>query len=196
MPAVKEYFKVQLEEGLRALFNKDERRQKIFSVCHANRVIYDVMNMLGSVKRWTLPYVETGKEKVDPLRDERVVKALKKQGNEHCCLLWSFCQEGEEKHKLKWPCGIATNIKGQFLVADDTTVKVFDSNGKIDFRFNPQTDDTDTMLLVLDVAIADEDDQICRLVGLHKPEKWESELRSEVQVLVGTWCKHHIVVPR
>ncbi|CAH3144722.1 unnamed protein product [Porites lobata] len=193
VPAVKEYFKVELEEGLRALFNKDERRQIIFSVCHANRVIYDVMNMLGSVKRWTLPYVETGKEKVDPLRDERVVKALKKQGNEHCCLLWSFCQEGEEKHKLKWPFGIATNTKGQFLVVDDgdTTVKVFDSNGKIDFRFNPQTDDADTMLFVLDVAIADEDDQICLLVGLHKPEKWESGLQREVQVFNKTADLQH-----
>ena len=40
VPAVKECFKVELEEGLRALFNKDERRQIIFSVCHANRVIY------------------------------------------------------------------------------------------------------------------------------------------------------------
>ena len=201
VPAVKEYFKVELEEGLslRAQFKKDERRQIIFSVCHANRVIYDVMNMLGSVKRWTLPYVETGKEKVDPLRDERVVKALKKQGNEHCCLLWSFCQEGEEKHKLKWSFGIANTI-GQFLVADDgdttvevfdTTVEVFDSNGKIDFRFNPQTDDADTMLLVLDVAIADEDDQICLLVVLHKPEKWESELRSEVQVFNKTADLQH-----
>ena len=201
VPAVKEYFKVELEEGLRlrARFKKDERRQIIFSVCHANRVIYDVMNMLGSVKRWTLPYVETGKEKVDPLRDERVVKALKKQGNEHCCLLWSFCQEGEEKHKLKWSFGIANTI-GQFLVADDgdttvevfdTTVEVFDSNGKIDFRFNPQTDDADTMLLVLDVAIADEDDQICLLVVLHKPEKWESELRSEVQVFNKTADLQH-----
>ena len=183
VPAVKEYFKVELEEGLRlrARFNKDERRQIIFSVCHANRVIYDVMNMLGSVKRWTLPYVETGKEKVDPLRNERVVKALKKQGNEHCCLLWSFCQEGEQRHKMKWPFGIATNTKGQFLVADDgdKTVKVFDSNGKIDFRFNPQTDDADTMLFVLDVAIADEDDQICLLVKLKKPgaEEWESEVQ-------------------
>ena len=195
VPAVKEYFKVELEEGLRlrAPFKKKERRQIIFSVCHANRVIYDVMNMLGSVKRWTLPYVETGKEKVDPLRDERVVKALKKQGNEHCCLLWSFCQEGEEKHKLKWPFGIATNTKGQFLVVDDgdTTVKVFDSNGKIDFRFNPQTDDADTMLFVLDVAIADEDDQICLLVGLHKPEKWESGLQREVQVFNKTADLQH-----
>ena len=186
VPAVKEYFKVELEEGLRlrARFNKDERRQIIFSVCHANRVIYDVMNMLGSVKRWTLPYVETGKENVDPLRNERVVKALKKQGNEHCCLLWSFGQEGEEKHKLMDPRGIATNTKGQFVIADygDKTVKMFDSKGKFDFRFNPQTDDTHSKLYILDVATALEDDNIHLLVELKKPEaeKWDGE--REVQV--------------
>ena len=171
VPAVKEYFKVELEEGLRlrARFNKDERRQIIFSVCHANRVIYDVMNMLGSVKRWTLPYVETGKENVDPLRNERVVKALKKQGNEHCCLLWSFGQEGEEKHKLKEPRGIATNTKGQFLVADDgdKTVKVFDSIGKFDFMFYPQTGDAEISLLeIWDVATAGKDDKIFLRVNL------------------------------
>ena len=183
VPAVKEYFKVELEEGLRlrARFNKDERRQIIFSVCHANRVIYDVMNMLGSVKRWTLPYVETGKEKVDPLRNERVVKALKKQGNEHCCLLWSFGQEGEKEHKLKRPVGIATNTKGQYLIADngDETVKVFDSNGKFYFRFNPQTDDTDTKLDILDVATACEDDKTFLLVRLKTPgaEEWENEVQ-------------------
>ena len=181
VPAVKEYFKVELEEGLRlrARFNKDERRQIIFSVCHANRVIYDVMNMLGSVKRWMLPYVEIGKEKMDPLRDERVVEALKKQGNEHCCLLWSFGQEGEEKHKLKGPRGIATNTKGQFLVADvlDKTVKVFDSNGKYDFRFNPQTDNADTEVYILDVATAGEGDKIYLRVNLVKPEAFEREVQ-------------------
>ena len=184
VPAVKEYFKVELEEGLRlrARFNKDERRQIIFSVCHANRVIYDVMSMLGSVKRWTLPDVETGKEKVDPLRNERVVKILTKQGKEHCCVTpWSFGQEGEEEHKLKRPLGIATNIKGQFLIADleDKTVKVFDSNGKFDFRFNPQTDDADTKLNIWDVATAGEDDKIYLLVGLKKPgaKEWENEVQ-------------------
>ena len=193
VPAVKEYFKVELEEGLRlrARFNKDERRQIIFSVCHANRVIYDVMNMLGSVKRWTLPYVETGKEKVDPLRNERVVKALKEQGYEHCCLLWSFGQEGEEKHKLKEPQGIATNTKGQFLVADDEdkTVKVFDSNGKFDFRFKPQNDDARTWLW--DVVTAGEDDRIYLLVNLAKcgAEKWE--LYTEVPVFNKTADPQH-----
>ena len=184
VPAVKEYFKVELEEGLRlrARFNKDERRQIIFSVCHANHVIYDVMSMLGSVKRWTLPDVETGKEKVDPLRNERVVKILTKQGNEHCCVTpWSFGQEGEEKHELKDPRGIATNHRGQFLIADarDNIVKVFDINGKFDFWFNPQTDDADRMIDIWDVATAGEDDKIYLLVGLWKPgaEKWEYEVQ-------------------
>ena len=184
VPAVKEYFKVELEEGLRlrARFNKDERRQIIFSVCHANRVIYDVMSMLGSVKRWTLPDVETGKEKVDPLRNERVVKILTKQGKEHCCVTpWSFGQECDEEHKLKVPRGIATNTKGQYLIADnwDKTVKVFDSNGKFDFKFNPQTADADTKLDILDVATAGEDDWIYLMVGRKKPgaEKWEREVQ-------------------
>ena len=193
VPAVKEYFKVELEEGLRlrARFNKDERRQIIFSVCHANRVIYDVMRMLGSVKMWTLPDVETGKEKVDPLRNERVVKALTKQGNEPCCLLWSFGQEGEEEHKLKDPLGIATNHTGQFVIVDygDKTVKVFDSNGKFDFRFNPQTDDVDTQLDILDVATAGEDDKIYLLVRLQKPGAWKWE--DEVQVFHKTADLQH-----
>ena len=194
VPAVKEYFKVELEEGLslRAPFKKKERRQIIFSVCHANRVIYDVMSMLGSVKRWTLPDVETGKEKVDPLRNERVVKILTKQGKEHCCVTpWSFGQEGEEEHKLKWPWGIATNHRGQFLIADhgDKTVKVFDSNGKFDFRFNPQTDDVDTQLDILDVATAGEDDKIYLLVRLQKPGAWKWE--DEVQVFHKTADLQH-----
>ena len=199
VPAVKEYFKVELEEGLRlrARFNKGERRQIIFSVCHANRVIYDVMSMLGSVKRWTLPYIETGKEKVDPLRNERVVEVLAKQGKEHRCdTPWSFAQEGEEEHKLKHPCGIATNHRGQFLIADngDKTVKVFDSNGNFDFRFNPQTDDPDTKLVILDVATAGEDDKIYLLVRLEKPGADEvrvfnktADLQHKFPVRRGDW---------
>ena len=194
VPAVKEYFKVELEEGLslRAQFKKDERRQIIFSVCHANRVIYDVMSMLGSGKLWTLPDVETGKEKVDPLRNERVVKILTKQGKEHCCVTpWSLGQKGEEEHKLKNPRDIAINSKGQFLIADnrDKTVKVFDSNGKFDFRFNPQTDNADKKLDIWDVATAGEDDRIHLLVRLKKPGAFEWE--REVQVFNKTADLQH-----
>ena len=193
VPAVKEYFKVELEGGLRALFNKDERRQIIFSVCHANRVIYDVMSMLGSVKRWTLPDVETGKEKVDPLRNEKVVKILTKQGMEHCCVNtpWSFGQEGNGLHKLWDPRSIASNHRGQFLIADnwDKSVKVFDSNGKFDFRFHTQTDDAHTGLHILNVATAGEDDKIYLLVQLKK--RGAEEWKREVQVFNKTGDLQH-----
>ena len=183
LPAVQDDFKVELDKGVlnvRGRYGKDERRKIISTVCQVNRAIYNATRAVG---RDTLvwPLVDIGEEKVDPLRNERISKVLQKVNMEHCCLLWSFGQEGEEKHKLKDPCGIATNTKGQFLVADDgdKTVKVFDSNGKFDFRFDPQTDDADTKLDILDVATAGEDDRIYLLVGLEKPgaEKWEREVQ-------------------
>ena len=186
LSGVKECFKVELKKGFWARLGKDERRKIISTVCFFNRVVYDVtlMTRFGSKdelsENW--PSVNTGEEQVYPLRNQKVDEVLKKQGMEHCCVKpWSFGQEGEEEHKLKWPRGIATNHRGQFLIADDgdKTVKVFDSNGKLDFRFNPQTDDADTKLDILDVPTAGEDDRIYLLVRLKKPgaEKWESEVQ-------------------
>ena len=186
LPAVQDCFKVGLEKGLlnlRRRFGKDERRRMISTVCQVNRAIYNATQAVGGdFHVWVWPSVDTGEDKVDPLRDGRIPKVLRKVDMEHCCVKpWSLGQEGEEEHKLKWPCGIATNHRGQFLIADDgdKTVKVFDSNGKFDVRFNPQTDDADTKLDILDVATAGEDDKIYLLVGLKKPgaEEWESEVR-------------------
>ena len=95
---------------------------------------------------------------------------------EHCCITpWLFGQEGEEEHKRKEPRGIASNTRRQFLIADDKdkTVKVFDSNGKFNFRFNPQTDDAERELHILDVATAGEDDKIFLLVILERPGAFE-----------------------
>ena len=183
---VTECFKVELNKGLWARLGKDERRKIISTVCFFNRVVYNVtlMNRFGKKgelsENW--PCVNTGEEQVNPLRNQNVGEVLKKQGMEHCCVrtLWSFGQEGEEEHMLKKPYGIATNHRGQFLIADDgdKTVKVFDSNGKFHFRFNPQTVDTDTKLDILDVASAGEDDKIYLLVRLEKPgaKKLEREV--------------------
>ncbi|XP_073235737.1 uncharacterized protein [Porites lutea] len=183
---VKECFKVELRKGLWARFGKEERRKIISTVCFFNRVVYDVtlMTRFGTKGQLSVnwPCVNTGEEPVNPLRDQRVAEVLNKQGMVHySCLPWSFGQEGDQEHKLKDPCGIATNHRGQFLIADngDKTVKVFDSNGKFDFRFNPQTDDGDTELHILDVATAGEDDRIYLLVGLEKPGavEWENEVQ-------------------
>ena len=179
LPAVQDNFKVELDEAIlnvRGRFGKDERRKIISTVCQINRAIYNATRAVGrDALVW--PLVDTGEDKVDPLRDGRISKVLQKVNMEHCCLLWSFGQDGDEEHKLKRPTGIATNHRGQFLIADDgdKTVKVFDSNGKFDFRFNPQTDDADTELDILDVATAGEDDRIYLLVRLRK--KWEKEVQ-------------------
>ena len=186
LSGVKECFKVELKKGFLARLGKDERRKIISTVCFFNRVVYDVtlMTRFGSKdelsENW--PSVNTGEEQVYPLRNQKVDEVLKKQGMEHCCVKpWSLGHEGEKEHKLKRPTGIATNHRGQFLIADngDKTVKVFDSNGKFDFRFNPQTDDADTKLDILDVATAGEDDRIYLLVGLGKPgaKEWENEVQ-------------------
>ena len=185
LPAVQKSFNVEIEKSLlnvRGRFGKDERRDIISIVCQINRVIYDATQAAGGdVNACVWPSVDTDEDKVDPLRDGRISKVLHKVKMEHCSLLWSFGQQGDEEHKLKNPRGIATNHRGQFLIADDgdKTVKVFDSNGKFDFRFNPQTDDADTKLDILDVATAGEDDRIYLLVGLKKPgaEKWEREVQ-------------------
>ena len=189
LSGVKECFKVELKKGFWARLGKDERRKIISTVCFFNRVVYDVtlMTRFGSKdelsENW--PSVNTGEEQVYPLRNQKVDEVLKKQGMEHCCVKpWSFGQEDEDEHKLKWPRGITTNHRGQFLIADLKTVKVFDSNGKFDFRFNPQTDDADT-LHIWDVATAGEDDKIHILLQLKK------RMENEVQVFNKTADPQH-----
>ena len=193
---VKECFKVELKKGFWARLGKEERRKIISTVCFFNRVVYDVTLMARFGNKGQLsvnwPCVNTGEERVNPLRNQKVDEVLKKQGMEHCCVTpWLLGKEGEEEHKLKDPCGIATNTKGQLLIADDgdKTVKVFDSNGKFDFRFNPQTDDADTNLEIWDVATAGEDDRIYLLIRLWKPGAEKRE--SEVQVFNKTGDQQH-----
>ena len=171
LSAVQEYFNVELTKGLRARFGKNERRKVIANVCHVNFVIYSITLMVcfGNRELSNWPCVGSGEDKVNPLRDGRVSKILRKQGMEYCCVTpWSFGQEGEEEHKLQIPQGIATNTSGEFFVADcgDNNVKVFDSSGSFTNHFSPSTDDVNTTLNVLDV-VSDTNDNIYVLVKLN-----------------------------
>ena len=195
LPAVQNSFDVQLKKGIQAvrgLFSKEERREIISSVCHVNRAIYDLITLTvgEGVSLCNWPPVDTGENKVDPLRDARVAKVLRKQGMEHCCVTpWSFGQEGEEEHKLKYTTGIATNSSGQFIVADrgDRNVKVFDTSGKFVKHFSLPTDDVNTKLYVRDVA-TDMNDNIYVLAELEKPG---TETSSWVYKLSKTAELHH-----
>ena len=170
LTAVQEYFKVELTKGLRARFGKDERRKIIADVCHVNFVIYRTTLMVcfdnKELSNW--PCVIMGEDKVDPLRDERVAKVLRRQGMEHCCVTpWSFGQEGEEEHKLKNPDIIATNSSGQFIVGDIHEVKMFDPTGQFIQHFSLPNDDVETKLYIWDVA-TDNKDNIYVLVKCNK----------------------------
>ena len=89
LPAVQDNFKVELGEGflnVRGRYGKEERRKIISTVCQVNRAIYNATRAVGRDARvW--PFVDTGEDKVDPLRDGRISKVLHKVNMEHCCLL-------------------------------------------------------------------------------------------------------------
>ena len=134
MPEVKNNFLVEVTGGLWANISKEERRQIISTVCQINRLVYDVTKMVGDGKGLLLwPYIKVNDEKIDPLRDSRVARTLRKQNMDHCCLTRSFGQqEDEEQRSLKSATGIATNSLGQLLVIDkvDGVIKVFDTTGR------------------------------------------------------------------
>ena len=159
LPVVQQSLQEQLKTGIRAvksLFNKEERRKVISGVCLVNRVAYDVTQTVSVKEPYTnepftkepappLIMIDTGKEKVDLLRDRRVAKILCKQGMENCSVSWILGHDGEEENGLNKPTGIATNSDGQYIVTEyDLTIKVFDKSGKFvqRFRLLPPTDDS------------------------------------------------------
>lgn len=187
---VQSCFEVQMTKkgvlNLRGLFGTDERREIISSVCEVNRAIYNVTQEVGKeAHAWVWPCVCIDKDKVDLLSDGRVLQVMRDLNMEYCSVPWSFTlsQEGEEEHKLTFPRAIATNSHGYFLIVDgtDNDVKVFDGNGKYDFKFNAPHDDA--CIKIVDVEV-DVDDQIYLLVCRRRPaaEQWERE----VQILTKT----------
>ena len=159
LPAVQNNIGVQLKTGIQAvkgLLSKEERREIISSVCHVNRVIYDVTRTFGGDTHfWIWPTVDTGDNRINPLYDARVTKVLLHQGMEHCCVTpWSFGQE------LEAPMGIATNSSGEFIVGEriDRCLKVFDRNGTFVKHFALPTYDVYTVFKINDVVTAVNDD--------------------------------------
>ena len=170
LSAIQSSFDVQFKKGIqavvRSLVGKNERRKIISSVCHVNRVVYDVTQTVRKdLPFWIWPALNIGE--VDPLRDGRVAQVLREQDMEHCYVPWSFGQAGEEEHKLKNPRGIATNSSGQFIVGDINEVKMFDPTGQFILHFSPHNDDVKTKLDVWDVA-TDNKDNIYVLVECKK----------------------------
>lgn len=158
LPAVQENFGVVLKKGIKSKFGKDQRNEIIAAVCQMNRNIYDFTQMVveeatKARELLTWPCVEVEEEKIDPLRDARIAKKLRKRGMEQCCMQpWSFGQEGEEEQSLEKMTSIAINTKGQFIIIDRyKLVKLFDNSGKFLYSFS-SPDDHDDHVRILDVA--------------------------------------------
>lgn len=190
LPAVRSSFSVALRKGLLGRLSKDERMEIIASVCRLNRVVYDFTFMLygfGNMEisdicqTWPCVETECKDANVNPLSDSRLAKILRKLDIKHYGLQWSFGQEEEEKHTLKEPWGMATNTRGDFIVADakDRSVKVFCSGGKFLYSFCPVTDELSTDVFFYDVA-TDRYNNIYVLVTMKNPEAGPDEEQSYV----------------
>ena len=192
LPAVQNSFKVELGKGIKARFNKDGRGKIISGVCHVNRVIFDVPQAVGKEEPFWMWSTDDNEEgNIDPLRDERVVEVLRKQGMEHCFVAqWEFGQEGVEEHKLKNPSGITINSKGHFIIIErgNTRVKVFDRSGQFMDYFSLPVSTADQITLdVLDVAV-DMNDKFYVLAGYKSRYLWS---KSVIYVFEKNGKVHH-----
>lgn len=127
MPAVNKSFKIETTGGFLSWFNKEEREQIIQSVRDVNRVVLRVTTVVDGILSRELeawPCVNIEERKVNPStrRGENIFESR--------VFPRSFGQEGGEDQKLKFPQSITTNSKGQFIVADNSAIKMFDCCGK------------------------------------------------------------------
>jgi len=200
LSAVQNSFDVELRKGFKARFNKDGRGKIIASVCHVNRVIFDVTQAVGKEEPfWMWPTVDTEEGNVDPLRDGRVIDVLRKQGMEHCFVKSaSFGQEGVEEHRLKNPCGVAMNSKGQFIIteSDNSKVKVFDRKGQFVNHFSLVSHDLLVAFAILPFEVfnvaVDMNDNIYVLV---KSETWPHFLPAYLVYMFDSNGKAHHQFP-
>ena len=156
-----ENFKAELNNTLqvRLQMNSDERREIISLVCHINRIIYDVTLLMGKNEDlFLLPCVDIGDEKVDPLRDVRVAKTLRRVKMDDCCVAWSFGLLGKFYYR------IATNTDKQFLIAHRDEVMVYDATGTFLDSFGLPADEDSTCFIRAVVVATDRTDDMYVLV--------------------------------
>lgn len=159
---VKENFKAELNKALKVKLkmNSDERREIISLVCHINRIIYDVTLLVGKNEDlFLLPCVDIGDEKVDPLRDVRVAKTLRKVKMDDCCVAWSFGQ-----FDLLLSGRIATNTGKQFLIAHNHEVEVYDATGTFLNSFGLPADQIEFYINIIAAVATDRADDMYVLV--------------------------------
>lgn len=137
LPAVIQSFRSQLSQETQPL-NQDESANIVIAVCKINHAIFKItLEEGGDPMFW--PSINIGEDRVDPLRDQRMIRVLQQLDMEHCYGMWTFGQEGGDSHKIRCPSDLATNTHGEFIVADLHDVKMFSSTGKFLSSLRPPT---------------------------------------------------------
>ena len=140
-------------KGKKSPFSKEEDIKIFVGVCYLHRIIYDHVALLDPKHKgpWSWPCIKIEESKkmypVDPLRDVRVDKALRKLHEEQNDNLINTAVNlsavssfgSEDPGKLISPQHVDTNSVGQFVVADDGVrkIKVFHESGEFLYHFNP-----------------------------------------------------------
>lgn len=164
---VQKSFDAALKNGFRAKFRKKDRIKVIANVCKMNRMIYDFANISFPSEIVMLPCIDVGTEKLDPIRDRRIAQLLEEHDIDDLCVQWSFGQKGADNHKLKCALSIATDIDGNYLIADYEAVKVFDGNGNFQVNLRQRIE---AMSCACDVATSSMENKIFVL------EEWKVQV--------------------
>lgn len=165
-PFVRENFKVELTGGVKARLNSGERRQIILSVCRVNRIIHDVYVIVGEIGMlFNWPCIKIEDERVDPLRDSRVGKALSKLEMGDCSVTWSIATR---------IISVATNSHGQFIVVDQyDRCAVLDATGTFLYSFGLPAEENDMVRGWISAVATDNDDNIYLCVK----KRWHPSLQ-------------------
>lgn len=130
LPEVRRVFSVRFGSfNLRQLFCEMKREALISSVVSINRILWEYLHLCSKgdefLRNWPEIPVDSS-HKIHPVLSREVCRGY----------FWSFGEFGADPAQLNGPVDIATNSKGDFLVADryNFQIKVFSRDGALSER--------------------------------------------------------------
>ena len=123
-----------ISRQLRRVLSTEHRlRDIISSVYQVNRIVFGITQMIGVSNHffvWPTVTCKCGSAEIDPLRDLLFSETLRKE-DVNMDVLWTFDENDKHaENRLMCPHSIATNAQGEYLVLDNSDIKVFDCSGR------------------------------------------------------------------
>ena len=148
MPAVREMFSVQLEGGMKSLFNKTKRFENVMSVTVINCVVFNFTKKFtkigASLPHW--PSIELGKQSYNPVvvLSREMLAELEESGVQPLKKLTLIDKDIDID---SWSV-LAVNSKGEIIIArmsySDTDIMKITTAGEVQFFCDLPPEDTET----------------------------------------------------